>query len=269
MDVALGVSSLDFTSGLAEYLRGGNAVWAYALLAATTAPPLVPNSVLLVTGGVLAAQGRLDIALVLLAVAGGAVVGDMLIHRTGWALSGRVLARVSRRPRQAALLNWSARRIQRYGIPFVIAVRFLPSGRVVGGLAAGVVRYPARRYVIGAGVAELVWASYSVGAGYVSGRAASNSYYALALGLGISLAVAGVGTMVQWISARRDRRRGGTARPSVVVAASPAAPRGPEVARRADVRRALVPNPSPPPPRSAEDLQRPLSGGGGSRAWRP
>lgn len=263
MDVALGVSSLDFTSGLAEYLRGGNAVWAYLLLAATTAPPLVPNSVLLVTGGVLAAQGRLDLALVLLVVAGSAVLGDMLIHRSGWALSGRVLARVGRRPRQAALLNWSARRIQRYGIPFVIAVRFLPSGRVVGGLAAGVVRYPARRYVIGAGAAELVWAAYSVGAGYFSGRAASNSFYALALGLGISLAVAGVGAVVQWISARRDRRHDGTARPSLVVAASPAGQRGPGGARRVDVPRELVPNPSPPPRKGAEDLERPLAGGGG------
>src|SRR5690348_2677257 len=160
MDVALGVSSLDFTSGLAEHLRGGNVLWAYALLAATTAPPLVPNSVLLVTGGVLAAEGRLHIALVLLVVALSAVTGDLLVHRGGRAMSGRVVSRMQRRPRQAALLHWAAVRIQRHGIPFVIGVRFLPSGRVIGGLAAGVMRYPARKYAVGAGVAEAVWASY-------------------------------------------------------------------------------------------------------------
>jgi membrane protein DedA with SNARE-associated domain len=225
MDVALGVMSLDFTSGLAEYLRGGNVIWAYALLAATTAPPLVPNAVLLVTGGVMAAEGRLNLALVLLVVAGSAVVGDLLIHRAGRAVSGRVLSRMQRRPRRAALLNWAALRIQRHGVPFVVGVRFLPSGRVIGGLAAGVVRYPARRYAIGAGVAEVVWASYSVGAGYLSGRAASNSFYALSLGLGISALVAGVGTIAQWTSSARERRqpRGpgeSFARPSAVVAAS-------------------------------------------------
>lgn len=221
MDVALSVSSLDFTSGLAEHLRGGNVFWAYALLAATTAPPLVPNAVLLVTGGVMAAEGRLDFALVLLVVAGSAVLGDLLIHRLGRAMSGRVVATMHRRPRRAALLRWAALRVQRHGVPFVIGVRFLPSGRVIGGLAAGVTRYPARRYAVGAGVAELVWASYSVGAGYVSGRAASNSFYALCLGLGISLLVAGIGTLVQWVSRTRDRRRtGDTARPSIVVAAS-------------------------------------------------
>lgn len=221
MDVALSVSSLDFTSGLAEYLRGGHVIWAYVLLAATTAPPLVPNSVLLVTGGVLAAEGRLDLTLVLLTVAGSAVLGDLLMHRTGRALSGRVLARMDRRPRQAALLRWAALRIQRNGVPFVIGVRFLPSGRVIGGLAAGVVRYPARRYAVGAGIAESVWASYSVGAGYISGRAASNSFYAVTLGLGISLLVAGIGTLVQWISRARERKEsnatGAVPRPSAVV----------------------------------------------------
>jgi len=211
MDVALNVSSLDFTSGLAEHLRGGNVLWAYALLAATTAPPLVPNSVLLVTGGVLAAEGRLDIALVLLVVAGSALMGDLLLHRGGRAMSGRVVARMRRRPRRAALLQWAALRIQRHGIPFVIGVRFLPSGRVIGGLAAGVMRYPARKYAVGAGVAEAVWASYSVGAGYLSGRAASNSFFAVCMGLGISLLVAAIGTLAQWVSRRRDRRRTGDA----------------------------------------------------------
>ncbi|HEY5836050.1 DedA family protein [Streptomyces sp.] len=224
MDVALSVSSLDFTSGLAEYLRGGHVIWAYALLAVTTAPPLVPNAVLLVTGGVMAAEGRLDLALVLLVVAGSAVLGDLVIHRTGHALSSRVLARLRRRPRQTALLRWAALRIQRHGVPFVIGIRFLPSGRVIGGLAAGIVRYPARRYAVGAGVAEAVWASYSVGAGYVSGRAASNSFYALTLGLGISLLVAGIGTVAQWVSRARDRRQprgpGAVIRPSAVVATS-------------------------------------------------
>jgi membrane protein DedA with SNARE-associated domain len=224
MDVALSVSSLDFTSGLADHLRGGHVVWAYALLAATTAPPLVPNAVLLVTGGVMAAEGHLNLALVLLVVAGSAVLGDLAMHRTGRALSSRVLVRMSRRPRRAALLRWAAVRIQRHGVPFVVGVRFLPSGRVIGGLAAGVMRYPTRKYAMGAGVAESVWASYSVGAGYVSGRAASNSLYALALGLGISLIVAAVGTVAQWSSRTREHpppRAGGTIpRPSAVVAAS-------------------------------------------------
>ena len=257
MYVALSVSAIDFTSGLAEHLRGGNVVWAYVLLAATTAPPLVPNAVLLVTGGVMAAEGRLDLALVLLVVAGSAFVGDLLVHRAGTALSGQVLARMRRRPRRAALLRWAAARIQRHGVPFIIGVRFLPSGRVIGGMAAGVVRYPARKYAIGAGVAEAVWATYSVGAGYISGRAASNSFYALTLGVGISLAVAGTGTVAQWISSARERRRGEAARPSAVVATSMAGENGltTPVPMPLVTKELLMP---PLPPPREEQSTRPL-----------
>jgi membrane protein DedA with SNARE-associated domain len=231
MDVARIVSALDFTAGLEGYLRDGHVFWAYAVLAATTAPPLVPNAALLVTGGVLAAQGRLSIALVLLVVAGSALAGDLLIHRTGRAVSGRVLTRLYRRPRRRALLEWASVRIQRHGVPFVIGVRFLPSGRVVGGLAAGIVRYPARRYLIGAGVAEAVWATYSVGLGYFGGRAMSDSLYAVALGLGVSLLVAGIGSVAQTLSGRRSTPEG-TATEGRVVASGGTAP--PEVRRGAE-----------------------------------
>ncbi|MDX2854171.1 VTT domain-containing protein [Streptomyces sp. PA03-3a] len=217
MDVLGMVSALDFTAGLEGYLRDGHVFWAYAVLAATTAPPLVPNAALLVTGGVLAAQGRLSLALVLLVVAGSALVGDLLIHRTGRAVSGKVLTRLYRRPRRRALLEWASVRIQRHGVPFVIAVRFLPSGRMVGGLSAGIVRYPARRYMIGAGVAEAVWATYSVGLGYFGGLAVSNSLYAVALGLGVSLAVAGVGSVAQMVSGHRSARAGAPPSGRVVV----------------------------------------------------
>lgn len=227
MDVARIVSALDFTAGLEGYLRDGHVIWAYAVLAATTAPPLVPNAALLVTGGVLAAQGRLDIALVLLVVAGSALLGDLLIHRTGRAVSGRVLTRLYRRPRRRALLEWASVRIQRHGIPFVIGVRFLPSGRVVGGLSAGIVRYPARRYLVGAGMAEAVWATYSVGLGYFGGLAMSNSLYAVALGLGVSLAVAGIGSVAQMLSGRRSAPAGATS-PGRVVASGGAASPGTE-----------------------------------------
>jgi membrane protein DedA with SNARE-associated domain len=198
------LDSLDFTSELARHMAG-DMLWAYVLLALTTAPPLVPNAALLVTAGVLAAHGQLNIALVLLVVAGSALAGDMVIHRGGRALSGPVVSRLVRRPRRRRLLEWTASRIQTYGLPFVVACRFLPSGRLIGGLAAGIVRYPARRYLLGAGIAETVWATYSVGIGYLGGRSTGNAFYAIAFGLGVSLAVAGIGGIAQLMAGRRAR----------------------------------------------------------------
>ncbi|MCQ4044569.1 DedA family protein [Streptantibioticus rubrisoli] len=220
--VVAALDSLDFTSAPSQHLAG-NTPWGYVLLALTTAPPLVPNSALLVTGGILAADGRLNISLVLLVVAGSALAGDLVIHRTGRAVSDRVRARLHRRRSRGQLLEWAVGRIQRYGIPFVIGCRFLPSGRVTGGLAAGIVRYPARRFLIGASLAEALWATYSVGIGYVGGQATGNSLYAMGLGLGVSLAVAILGGLVQF-AARRHARSAPGAEP-------PTAPDGPQPAR--------------------------------------
>ncbi|WP_275464604.1 hypothetical protein [Streptomyces noursei] len=52
----------------------------YGLLALTTLPPLVPNSALLVSTGVLASEGRVALPLVLVVVAGSALLGDVLMY---------------------------------------------------------------------------------------------------------------------------------------------------------------------------------------------
>ena len=114
-------------------------------------------------------------------------------------------------------------RIQRYGIAFVIGCRFLPSGRVIGGLTAGIVRYPARRFLVGASIAEALWATYSVGIGYLGGEATGNSLYAMGLGLGVSLAVGTLGGLVQ-LSARRRHVQAAAGAETVTVDREGAAP---------------------------------------------
>ncbi|WP_438487889.1 DedA family protein [Streptomyces sp. S186] len=174
----------------------------YGLLALTTLPPLVPNSALLVSAGILASEGHLTLPLVLAVVAGSALLGDALMYLAARRFGGPVRAWMLRRPRRRAALEWTSRRIRRYGVPFVIAVRFLPSGRIVGPLASGVLRYPLRKYLIGAGLAESLWAAYSVGLGYLGSAAAGNRLYAAGIGLGVSAVVAMAGTAVQWAARR-------------------------------------------------------------------
>ncbi|MGW7199719.1 DedA family protein [Streptomyces chryseus] len=198
MDFATLVSWVDITSGLTNRLAGA-ACWAYAILAITTLPPLLPNAALLITGGMLAARGEMSLTLVLLSVAGSALLGDLLIHRFGWSAGETVRRRVSARKRQGELFDWASGRIQRGGIPFVVGVRFLPSGRLLGGLAAGAAGYPARKFAIGAALAEAVWAAYSVGVGYFGGALSDDPVVSVAIGLGLSLAVGGVA----WCAQRR------------------------------------------------------------------
>ncbi|WSA94593.1 VTT domain-containing protein [Streptomyces sp. NBC_01795] len=183
------------------------ALWAaYALLVLTTLPPLVPNSALIATAGALAATGRLSLPLVLLAVAGSALAGDLAIHWLGRRTGPRTRAWLSSSARRKAALDWTAARVWRHGVPFLVVVRFLPSGRIAGGLAAGTVGYPARRFLLGAGIAELLWAGYSVGVGYWGGLVLAGTLSGALVGLGASALLAGGAMGVQWAMRRRARR---------------------------------------------------------------
>ncbi|MER7152136.1 DedA family protein [Streptomyces lydicus] len=178
----------------------------YGLLVLTTLPPLVPNSALLVSVGVLASRGELFLPQVVLAVAASALLGDLLMYFAARRFGEPVRTWMRRNPRRRALLEWTAQRVERYGLPFVVAVRFLPSGRIAGALAAGVLRYPWRKYALGAGIAELTWATYSIGLGYLGSAAVHNRLHAVGIGLGVSCVVAAAGTAIQWAARRRALR---------------------------------------------------------------
>ncbi|MEO3750055.1 DedA family protein [Streptomyces sp. B6B3] len=205
------------------------ALWMYALLVLGTAPPLVPNSAMIASAGAMAAVGDLSLPMVLLVVAGSAILGDAAVYGLGRLSSARALRFLSRSHRSRMALEWTAHRLHAHGLPFVIGVRFLPSGRVVGGLSAAIVRYPARRYLLGALIAEVIWASYSVGLGYWGGAALHNSWVALGIGAGVSALVAGVAHLLSLRSRERTARTRAGSR--VRAAGGPAVRR-----RRADGR---------------------------------
>ncbi|MGG7573702.1 DedA family protein [Streptomyces sirii] len=77
----------------------------YGLLVLTTLPPLVPNSALLVSAGVLASRGELFLPQVLLVVAGSAVLGDLLMYLAARRFGEPVRAWMRRNP--AAGRCWS------------------------------------------------------------------------------------------------------------------------------------------------------------------
>ncbi|MFI8995313.1 DedA family protein [Streptomyces sp. NPDC053542] len=184
-----------------------NALAMYGLLALTTAPPLVPNSALLAWAGVLAARGTLPLPLVLLTVTGSAVAGDLILHATARRFGGPARRWLQRNEKRRAILERASAQLERHGVPFVAGLRFLPAGRVAGALATGVVRYPVRRYFFGSLIAESVWATYSVGIGYLGRTAAGGMLPSLILAIGVSLTVAAAGALVPVLSGRYRARR--------------------------------------------------------------
>ncbi|MDT0306332.1 VTT domain-containing protein [Streptomyces sp. DSM 44917] len=172
------------------------ALWMYVLLAVTTVPPLFPNAALITQAGAMAQSGELSLTLVVLVVGGSALAGDAAIYGIGRLARGRALRWLGRTPRREAALHWTSERMHAHGLPFVVGVRFLPSGRIVGGLTAAIVGYSARRYLLGTAIAEAVWAFYSVAIGYWGGSALEGTWPPLIIGTAVSVLVAGVAQLL-------------------------------------------------------------------------
>jgi membrane protein DedA with SNARE-associated domain len=168
-----------------------SAHWIYVLLVLATVPPMVPNSALLAGAGALAAAGRLSLPLLVVLALTSTVVGDLGVFWVGRRSSRRAVAWLRRRPARRSMLEWTTGRLARYGVPSVIAVRFVPGGRGVGGLTAGVVGYPLRNYLLGAATAEAIFVSYTVGLGYLGGQFAMDAVSRWVVGPLVSLLVAG------------------------------------------------------------------------------
>ncbi|MGW1404929.1 DedA family protein [Streptomyces sp. NPDC002403] len=180
--------------------------WMYVLLILATMPPLVPNSALLTSAGTLAATGGLDLAALAPILLTSAVLGDLGVFWMGRRSRGRVLAWLSRDARRRSTLEWTTRRIQRYGVPSVIAMRFVPTGRGTGGLAAGISGFPIRKYLAGAGIAEAVFLSYTIGFGYLGGRALPDGIPPFLVGPALSLLMASAVMLAQQAVRRRANR---------------------------------------------------------------
>jgi membrane protein DedA with SNARE-associated domain len=79
------------------------------------------------------------------------------------------------------------------GGQLIVVGRFIPGGRTVVTLSAGMLRFRWRRFLVFDAAAALIWALYAALLGYFGGRAFENAERkGLLLALGIGLAVGGL-----------------------------------------------------------------------------
>jgi membrane protein DedA with SNARE-associated domain len=148
----------------------------FALVAAESAGAFVPGETALIVAGALAAQGRLELPLVVLVAATAAIVGD----NVGYSLGRRGLRPLLDRPGR-----WSARRqrlivrgeayFRRYGAATVFVGRWLPGLRVFASWLAGADRMPWPRFLLWNALGGIAWAITIGTAGYLIGRSVSGS----------------------------------------------------------------------------------------------
>ena len=194
----------DFTEWIDEF----SANWWFLLIIFSVALldsvlPIVPGETTVIAGGVAAGAGNQTLALVILAGASGAFLGDNLAYAIGNRFEPRVRAWAARRPNRAARLDSSALQIKKRGGLLLITARFIPGGRTILTVSSGITQQPRMWFAAWVAVAGIIWATYAAGLGYLFGQAFEDSHaLAFWLAFGTALSITALVEIIRWI---RDR----------------------------------------------------------------
>lgn len=185
--------------------------WAYGivfLLALLDALlPIVPSETAVITAGVVAAAGSLNLLLVIVAAACGAFAGDNLAYLIGNRFGGRATDRFLRGEKGKRSLRWAETQLSERGGELIAVARFIPGGRIAVTVTAGTVRFPWPRFAVFDAIAGVIWGSYAALLGYFGGKTFEGAAWkGLLLALGIAFALAGLTEAVRWFLKRRKRR---------------------------------------------------------------
>lgn len=171
------------------------------LVALDAVLPIVPSETLVVTAGVLAADGDLSLPVVVAAAAGGAIAGHTTLYLLGRGAGPPIRARMLRTEgarervdRAATLLadrTW-----------LLIVSDFLPGGRTAAMFAAGALALPAARFYAFVLPGAVLWASIYSLLGYAGGSVFESESAALAVSIGAALVLALVAEALHRIRGR-------------------------------------------------------------------
>jgi membrane-associated protein len=158
--------------------------------------PLIPSETIVITAGVLAAQGDLLIWLIVPAVALGAFLGDNLSYWLGRKIGDPIADRLFDDEKGQAQLLWAEEALRRRGAILIGMGRFIPGGRTVTTFAAGTLEMPYRQFLVADAFAATLWAFYVSMLGYLGGETFKDSLWpplaasfacAMAVGLGFEV----------------------------------------------------------------------------------
>jgi membrane-associated protein len=165
--------------------------WTYAVILGIAALdvvlPLVPSETAVISAGVLAGTGDLQLGLVIAAGAAGAYAGDSSAYLLGRSADERLKRTLFRGDKGARRQAWAERMLERHGGPLIFGARFVPGGRTATTVSAGALRMRWARFAAFAAMAALGWASYAALMGYLGGRAfEDNPLWGLLVGFGLA-----------------------------------------------------------------------------------
>jgi membrane-associated protein len=182
--------------------------WAYLIVSVLAyldaLVPVVPSETSVITAGVVASAGELNLMLIVAGAAAGAFLGDNTAYFIGSRFGTRINDRFFSGEKARKRTEWAQQQVSERGGELIAIARFIPGGRTVVTLSAGTLGYPWRRFVLFDAAAALGWALYASLLGYFGGHAFEAApWKGLLLALGIAFAVAGAVEVVRWYLKRR------------------------------------------------------------------
>ncbi len=186
--------------------------WFYGVILAIalldSVVPVVPSETAVILGGIAAAQGQLNIWIVIGAGAVGAALGDNIAYTIGHRFSLPIQRWYNKKTKRAAKLAWATRQLSTRGGSLLLTARFIPGGRTIITLTSGITRQRRWRFVLFVLIACVMWASYGAGLGYLFGNTFKDDHRtALLIALGVALSFTGIVEFVRHrLKKTRERR---------------------------------------------------------------
>jgi membrane protein DedA with SNARE-associated domain len=177
----------------------------FVLIAMESAGVPLPGETALITAGVLAARGDMDIVEVIVVAAAAAIIGDNVGYWLGRLGGRRLLERWEPLERHAGrVLPWSERFFKRHGAKTVFLGRFFAVLRVTAAWLAGISRMHWWRFFFWNAAGGICWAVLVGLVSYYLGRAAAEAInrYGLIAGVAI-VALLVLGALVYRFIRRR------------------------------------------------------------------
>jgi membrane-associated protein len=165
----------------------------------------LPGDSLLITAGLFAARGDLDITMLLVALIPAAIVGNatgyFIGHRTGMALYSRRDSLLFRREH----LRITHEYYERHGGKTIVLAQFIPILRTFAPVVAGVAAMGYRHFATYNVVGAILWVGSMTMAGYGLGTAIPNIESRIHIVVAIVIAISLLPPAIAWLRSRTRR----------------------------------------------------------------
>ena len=129
----------------------------------------LPGDSLLFTAGILANQGKLNLAAILIGCFAAAVIGDQVGFTIGQKTGPALLRRPDSRFFKREFIDRTEDFFDQHGAKTIVLARFVPIVRTFAPVAAGVGHMSYRRYSLYNAVGAIIWGSGLTFAGFILG----------------------------------------------------------------------------------------------------